>query len=414
MTAWNPVWQVTVNGIAYTSSVVANLTITSGRTNIYTQAYAGYCTLNILNLNAAAVAIAVNDSVSIQVQDSTATFVPIFGGTVVDLGIEIRNIGNTYTQTIVITALGALSRLPKATTTGVLAKALDGEQIAVILEDLLLNNWSEVPAALTWANYVPATATWATAENVGLGEIDPGNYDLANRASSVTDIYSLVSALATSGLGYLYEDASGLISYADSLHRSIYLATYGYTDLSANDALGAGIKIQTRAGDIRNDITLKYGSNSTSSVTDEDATSIANYGRLAQIISTTLFNASDAIDQAAFYLTLRASPQANLETITYELTNSDLSDTDRDALINIFMGLPVTIADLPLNMSSGTFIGFVEGWTFRAQFNQLSVTATLSPLAYSLQAMAWSDVAITESWNTIVGSLDWANATIVA
>jgi hypothetical protein len=38
----------------------------------------------------------------------------------------------------------------------------------------------------------------------------------------------------------------------------------------------------------------------------------------------------------------------------------------------------------------------------------------LSPLAYSLQAMRWNDVAIGETWNTINPTLDWINATIVA
>ena len=74
-----------------------------------------------------------------------------------------------------LTALGALSRLPKALTEGVLSKQLDGEQILTILTDLLVNNWAEVPAALTWSTY-PATTTWANAENTGLGDIDTGIY----------------------------------------------------------------------------------------------------------------------------------------------------------------------------------------------------------------------------------------------
>jgi hypothetical protein len=101
-------------------------------------------------------------------------------------------------------------------------------------------------------------------------------------------------------------------------------------------------------------------------------------------------------------------------SITYELTNPELSDGDRDSLINIFMGLPVSIADLPLNMSSGSFQGFVEGWTIKAAYNQVSFSPVLSPLAYSLQAMRWNDVPITEHWNTILGTLTWENATIVA
>jgi hypothetical protein len=78
------------------------------------------------------------------------------------------------------------------------------------------------------------------------------------------------------------------------------------------------------------------------------------------------------------------------------------------------MGLPLRITDLPLNMVSGTYLGFVEGWTWRAAYNSVSVTAILSPLAFSLQAMQWQDVAIAEQWNTISGSLDWATALVVA
>ena len=313
-----------------------------------------------------------------------------------------------------ITALGALSRLPKALTDGVLNQDFDGDQIWEILQDLLLNNWGEVPAALQWQNYDPIE-TWANAQNVGLGEIDrPGNYELAQRSSDRTDVYSLVSALATSGLGYIYEDGSGLISYADSTHRSIYLATNGYTDVTANHALFNGLKIETRAGDVRNDITLKYNTNSNNEVSAEDIPSIDLYGRLAQVITTTVKHIIDAQDQADFYLTLRATPQANFTSITYQLTNPELDDADRDSLINVFMGLPLRISDLPPNMASGTFLGFVEGWSFKAAYNEVAVTINLSPISYSLQAMKWQDVSIAESWNTITGALTWETALVVA
>jgi len=335
---------------------------------------------------------------------------------VVDVGITVAQVGSSaYTQSVTITALGALARLQKALTNGVLSQDFDGNQIQTILSDLLLNNWGEVPAALTWATYTPATETWADAQNTGLGEIDtPGNYELAQRASNRTDMYSLVAALATSGLGYLYENSSGQISYADSTHRSTYLATYGYTDLSANDALGQGIAIKTRAGDVRNDVTLKYGTLSANEVSATDTDSIDTYGHLAQIITTTVKHAADATDQADFYLTLRANPQANFDRITYALTNPDLGNSDRDALINVFMGQPVSISNLPSNMNAGQFLGFVESWQFRASFNELAITLLMSPIAYSLQAMSWADVSVSETWSSILSTLDWEHALVVA
>jgi len=415
MTLWNPIWRVKIDGVVFTNFALANMTITSGRVNIYEQANAGYVNIQLINLDQSNVDLNINDSVTIELQDSAAAFVPIFGGTIVDFEISVSATGSVgINQTVSIIALGALARLPKALTDGTLASAHDGTQIAHILQDLLLNNWSEVPAPLRWANYDPSE-NWAHAQNVGLGEIDtPGNYDLAARTSSITDVYSLVSALATSGLGYIYEDGSGRISYADSTHRSIYLATNGYTDVSAAQALSNGMSVATRAGDVRNVISLNYGSNSSNNVTDTDTTSVGLYGRLSQIISTTLKNQADAEDQAAFYLSLRAYPQANFSQITFELTNPEIDDADRDSLINIFMGLPLRITDLPLNMTAGTYLGFVEGWTWKAAYNSISVTILLSPLAYSLQALRWEQVSAAETWNTITPTLDWANALVVA
>jgi hypothetical protein len=394
---------------------LANLNITSGRTNIYEQAQAGYCSITLIVFDQLPIEYQINDTLSVEVQNTSAVYVPIFGGSIVDVSISVSEVGSSaYTQEVTITALGALARLQKALTQGVLTQDFDGDQILTILTDLLINSWNEVPAALQWENY-DATVTWANAENTGLGEIDtPGNYELAHRSSSTTVVYDLVAALATSGLGYIYENAYGQISYADSTHRSSYLATNGYTDLTANQALGRGITIKTRAGDLRNAITIKYGVSSGSEVSDTDAASISLYGRLAQIISTTIKHLADATAQAAFYLSLRAYPRPIFDQITFALTNPELDNGDRDSLINVFMGQPISLADLPLNMAAGNFLGFVEGWTFRASYNQLDVTLTMSPLPFSLQAMQWQDVSVSEQWNTISGTLDWEHALVVA
>lgn len=412
MTQWSPIWDVSINGVSYTTVTLANLSITSGRSNIYIQAQAGYATITLINLDGSAITPTINDTLSIQVKDTSATYVPIFGGSIVDVGVTVSQVGSVgIAQTITITALGALARLQKALTDGVLSVDYDGYQIYTILQDLLVNNWSEVPAALTWATYTPATETWADAQNTGLGEIDrPGNYELANRGSSQTITWNLVADLATSGLGYIYENAQGQISYADSTHRSTYLATYGYTELDANQALGRGIKIQTKAGDIRNDVSIVWKSGTK---TATDSASIALYGKLAQQITTSLNHAVDAQSQADFYLTLRAQPQAFLETITFALTNPELDNGDRDSLINVFMGQPISLANLPVNMQSGNFLGFVEGWKFQASYNELSVTLIVSPLPFSLQAMEWQDVSVLEKFNTLSGTLDYADALVV-
>jgi hypothetical protein len=415
MTQFTPVWNIKLNGVSITDSVLASMSITSGRSNIYEQPVAGYCNVSLLNLDQTYITANINDSLTLELRNSLGVFVPVFGGTLTDISVEVAQAGsNGYTQRVNLVALGALSRLPKKLVDGVLSKEFDGDQIYDVLYDLLFPAWNEVPAALQWQNVDPAMQ-WNDAFNLGLGEIDrPGNYELAARSSSRIDAYSLVRALATSGLGYLYENSSGQISYADSTHRAIYLAANGYVELTANQAQAAGLAIKTRAGDVRNSVTVKYGATSSNEESAEDADSIALFGNLAQIITTTLHNSADAQDQADFYLTLRAYPQAAFTNITYQLTNSNIDDSDRDNLIGMFMGMPVSISDLPLNMVGGTFLGFVEGWTFRAAYNQVSISLNLSPLAFSLQAMQWQDVNIAELWNTIDPTMTWADALVVA
>ena len=414
MTAWTPDWKLMLNGSGEFADVtLANMTITSGRTNIYQQPQAGYAAFEVINFDEQYVDLHINDQVTISVKDSTGAYVNVFGGFITDIEQVVNKGGSiTVTQSYRIIALGALSKLPKALTDGVLSTDFDGDQIYTILSGLLYDDWTGVAPALAWTNY-PAATTWANAENNGLGEIDrPGDYELANRSSSTTDAYSLVSALATSGLGYIYENANGQICYADSTHRSQYLAANGFTDLSANDALAAGIRTVTKIGDIRNKVTIIYKNNQQHSAQDDN--SIALYGQQGQVINTSLENGADATSQANFYLGIRAYPQAIFDSITFELTNPELSDTDRDALLNVFMGLPLNITDLPANMQNGVFQGFVEGWTFRTGYNKLSVTLNVSPLAFTLQASRWNNVGAAETWNTLNTSLEWLNATIVS
>jgi len=411
MTQWSPEWSLAINGVDYTNVTLSNLTIASGRTDIYSQPRAGYCSVDIINLDLSPITIDVNDGVTIRVKNSAGTFVNLFGGDVTDIETLVASTGTGgVNEVIKLTALGALSKLPKTLTNGVLSKDLDGVQIYDILSQTLFNTWTETPASETWAGYDPTT-TWANAENSGLGEIDEGNYELMARSSSEIDIYSLVSALATSGLGYLYEDSQGRINYADSTHRSSYLAANGYTTVSANDALAAGIRIIKRLGDLRNYVSIAWRSGTQTASSSE---SISQYGPQAQIIQTTLHNSADAIAQANFYLGIRAFPQDQFNSITFTLGNSEIDDSDRDALLNVFMGLPLNITDLPNNMINGGFQGFVEGWSWRAGYNRLDLTLTLSPTAFSLQSMKWEDVSVAETWNTLSNTLEWIDATIVA
>jgi hypothetical protein len=411
MTAYTPDYKVIVNGVELSNITIADLTITSGRTDIYQQPVAGYCQLSLLNFNNTTYDFNVGSGITVEVTNSVGSYIPIFGGLISDFTITVNSAGSLgYTTIATITALGALSKLPKIIDPGQLSQDQDGDQIYSLLSGYLLGSWNDVPAAETWANYNP-TETWANAVNIGLGEIDrPGDYDMISRPSNNTDLYSLCTAIATSAFGVLYEDANGNIGYADQTHRQDYLQNNGYTTLDANHANGIGLSATTRAGDLRNRFTINSGQNAGHTYTAQDLISQATYGVYGEEYTSRIRQVADAEALADRYIELRANPYPKFQSITFVLGNPEIDDADRDALINIFLGQPVWIQNLPPNITGGSFQGYIEGWTFRASLNNLSVTFNASPVNFSQVAVKWEQVNAAETWNTINTSLTWLNA----
>jgi hypothetical protein len=411
MTAYTPDFKVLIDGVELTDVTIADFTITSGRTDIYQQPVAGYCQLQLLNLDNSSYDFNVGSGLAVEVTNSVGAYIPIFGGLISDFTITVNATGQLgYTTVGTLTALGSLSKLPKNITEGILSQDFDGDQIYTLLSDFLLGRWNDLSPSQTWAAY-PSTQTWANAANFGLGEIDqPGIYELISRSSSDTDLYSLCSDIATSALGVIYEDASGNISYADATHRQDYLANNGYTTLDANHANGVGLSISTRSGDIRNSFTITYDNNANQSYTAFDLESQALYGVYAESYTSRIKKTDDAEDLADRYIALRANPSAKFQNITFVLGNPEIDDADRDALINIFLGQPVWVQNLPSNILDGQFQGFIEGWTFRASLNNLTVTFNASPINFSQIAVKWEQVDSAETWNTLNPSLTWLTA----
>jgi len=411
MTAWTPTYKVLVDSQEVTDVTIANLTITSGRTDIYVQPLAGYCQIQLINFDNSSYDFTVGTSLTVEVTNSTGAYVPIFGGTISDFTISVNRAGSIgYTTAATITALGSLAKLPKIIDNAVLSTDQDGDQIYSLLSNYLLGSWNDVSAAQTWATYNP-TETWANAFNIGLGEIDrPGDYEMIARSSSPIDLYSICADIANSAFGYLYEDANGNIGYADSTHRQDYLAANGYTTLDANQANGIGLAATTRAGDLRNYYQLSYGTSGSGSYTAQDTTSQANYGVYGESFTSRIKNAGDAASLADRYIALRANPYPKFEAITFTLGNPEIDDSDRDALLNIFMGQPVWIQNLPGNINDGSFQGYVEGWTFRASLNNLNVTFNATPINFSQVTVKWEQVNPAEAWNTLSPTLTWINA----
>ena len=406
---WLPEWRVTVGDDVYTT--VTSVSFASGRLDIDRQATAGYCQVEIINTDGSPFTINVTEPITLELKNSSGTYVTVFGGEVSDFNIGVRSPEETgYITTGKILGIGSLAKLTKVVYNTALAEGLDGAQISAILGNALNLTWAEVTPTVTWDTY-PADVTWANAESY-IGTIDSGFYTMINLAASATaKSQTLVDQIATSALGQIYEEKDGDVSYDDADHRSNYLATNGFTNLDGSYATPSSITATTQTSRIRNSLIYRYGASYGSTYSTSDTDSIASYGLFERSFDSNIKNLADITDIASRELNLRKNPRGSLGAITFRLDNPDMPDAMRNSLIGVFFGQPVLINNLPSNVLGGQFDGFVENVALRATPSFTEITLYISATDFSLSTTQWETVTPASLiWTGVNGTLTWTNA----
>jgi hypothetical protein len=408
--AWLPEWRVTVNDDVFTN--VTSVSFASGRLDIDKQPTAGYCRVEIINTDNSPFTINVTESITLELKNSSGTYVTVFGGEVSDFNVGVRSPEESGFVTYgVILGIGSLAKLTKAVYNTALAEGLDGAQIAEILGAALSLSWAETNPTITWDTY-PATVTWADAEDY-IGTIDSGFYTMiALAASASAKSLTLADQIATSALGQIYEEKDGDVSYDDADHRSTYLAANGFTNLDASYAAPRSIQSTTQIARIRNSLIYRYSTGYGSTYSTSDTDSIALYGLYEKSFESNIKNLADITDIASRDLRLRKTPRGSLGAITFRLDNPDMPSAMLDSLINVFFGQPVLITNLPTNLLDGQFDGFVENVALNATPTYVDITLYVSATDFSLSTTQWETVSPASLiWTDVNATLTWTNAT---
>ena len=407
---WLPEWRVTIGDDVYTT--VTSVSFASGRLDIDRQPTAGYCQVEIINTTGAQFTINVTETITLEVKNSSGTYVTVFGGEVSDFNIGVRSPEESGFITYgTILGIGSLAKLTKTVYNTALAEGLDGAQIAAILGAALNLNWNEVTPTDTWDTYT-ATTTWNNAESY-IGTVDSGFYTMiALAASASAKSQTLADQIATSALGQLSEGKDGNVNYDDADHRSVYLSTYGYTELDGSFANPSSIKSITQTARIRNSLIYRYSTGYGSTYSTSNADSIASYGLFEKSADSNIKNLADITDIATRELRLRSTPKGSLGVITFRLDNPDMPSAMLDSLIGAFFGMPVLINNLPSNLLGGTFEGFVENIALRATPSFTEITLYITATEFSLSTTTWETVVPASiDWATTNATLIWNNAT---
>ena len=406
---WLPEWRVTVNDDVYTN--VTSVSFASGRLDIDRQPTAGYCRVQIVNTDGSPFTINVTETITLELKNSSGTYVTVFGGVVSDFSIGVRSPEETGFVTYgTILGVGSLARLTKAVYNTALAEGLDGAQIAAILGAALSLPWSEVTPTETWATY-PATVTWANAET-SVGTIDSGFYTMISLAASASaKSNTLTDQIANSALGQVFETKSGKVNYDDADHRSNYLVANGYTNIDADYASPSTIRSTTQTARIRNSLIYRYSTGYASTYTASNSDSVVAYGLYERSYDSNIKDLTDIGNIATRELSLRSTPRGSLETITFRLDNPTMPSALLDNLIGVFFGQPVLIQNLPSNMLDGSFGGFVENVVMNATPTYVDLTLYISATPFSLSLLQWQTITPTNLvWTGVDGTLTWTNA----
>ena len=407
---WLPEWRVTVGDDTYTT--VTSVSYSSGRMDIDYQATAGYCRVEIINTTGAPFTINVTEPITLELKNSSGTYVTVFGGEVSDFNIGVRSPEESGFITYgTILGVGSLAKLPKTVYNTALAEGLDGAQIAAILNAALNLSWAEVTPTVTWETY-SATQTWLDAESY-VGTVDSGFYTMISKTASATDTSKiLVDQIASSALGQIYEEKDGDVSYDDADHRSQYLAANGFTNLDGSYATPTSIQSTTQTARIRNSLIYRYSTGYGSTYSTSDTDSIASYGLFERSFESNIKNLADITLIGSRELALRKTPRGSLGAITFRLDNPDMPDAMRNDLIGIFFGEPVLITNLPSNLLDGQFDGFVENVALRATPSFTEITLYISATDFSLSTTQWETVLPASLiWDGVNATLTWTNAT---
>lgn len=406
--------KVVINGVEYKDKTINGVSLTNGRTKVDEQPRAGYANIVLVTPNNTYPSIEIDQKVEIKVDDSSGTEVILWTGWISDIANKLKSFGSEgWLNEQQLTAVGSLAKLNRRLVgASGFAKEFDGDRIYNIIKE---------GAGITWAEYTPATDTWADVnsllqwQNVDLliGDIDrPGDFELVVYSGGATNAFNLAQQAAASGLGVLYECHCGRINYDDYSSRTDDVAANGFTEIETDSILINGLSSISRLSDLINEIEISYKNNQTE--IGSNTNSIASYGTFAAKLSTLLEHDYDAAQRVNYYLETRAFPRITLNQITLALHLNEVSDSMRNSMLPMRVSKPISITGLPASIFPDVFSGFVEGYTWTINRNELFLTLNLSEYALSQLQMNWLQVPSSLTWADVSATLEWQEARVVA
>jgi len=376
---WKPDLTVTIGGTVYTSSTVNSVQVSYGRSNVWEQARTGYAVINLVQFTESYLNIEINSTVVVTMENSSNVAKTIFTGKVNNY--DSRRAAQGLIQGVTyhtITAVGPFAKMSRTEIAGSnYPKEDDDDRMTRIFNDA----------------------------GVTIDVVDtPAVYELMERPGSLIDAYSLASQTASELFGYIYETTDGKVGYANQSRRLNEVQDNGYFQIPKSIINWNSFASSRNLGDVLNSVSVDYRAGT---VTSTNAGSISTYGLASGKFSTTLHNLADAQNLADFYVATRSNPQTSVSSFSVALESDLITTAKRDALIEVYMGKPIDIQNLPASLYDDTYTGFVEGWTIVANREQATINLITTDSTLSLVPTRWQDVDPATDWTEVSSTIRW-------
>jgi len=376
---WKPELTVTIGGTAYTSSTVDSVQVYYGRSTVWEQSRTGYANITLVQFSETYLPIEINSTVVITMKNSSGVAKTIFTGTLNNY--QSRRAAQGLVQGVTyhtITAVGPFAKMSRT--------EIAGSNYPKEMDDIRMNRIF-------------------TDAGVTIDVVDtPAVYELMERPGALTDSYTLAAETATQLFGYIYETTDGKVGYANQSRRLNEVQTYGYYSIPKSIIQWNTFSTTRNLGNLLNSVSIDWRAGT---ATASSAGSISTYGLAAGKFTTQLHNLADAQGLADFYVNTRAVPQTNISSFAIALESGLITNAVRDTLIEIYMGKPIDIQNLPLSLYNDTYAGFVEGWVLSANREQAKIELTTTDATLSIVPTRWQDVDPATDWTEVGGTIKW-------
>ena len=234
-----------------------------------------------------------------------------------------------------------------------------------------------------------------------LGVVDPGTLNVLARDVDLRSALDVLTDVATSAGGILWETAGGLVGYADADHRRNMAVA---VTLDSCDVLMAPVWTRTVEG-VVNDVSVSYGvpaagGSEQPTYAANRPESIATYGRYAYALRSELAAVADAQARAQLLLVRGAQPAWNLTSLPLDL--SILSDVTTRAVLGLDMHSLLGLTGFPAGGPPETSLTlWVEGWSETLTYGGHELTLAVSAYCRTVPPPQWDNVPPSWTWDTV-------------